>query len=181
MELDDETRRIMKELGVNVDEADFDGAARKLGLGNGQSLRQMRNALAQAAVAGDTWDEEVKVLDLPFQAAIPVLVHNDPLVVDPMVFTLILGEPPSPEQVDAISVGVASIASAETSDDDDHVSSWSEVQVATMPTAEPAIRWHLDVAAARPQTIRRVIQASADLAAGAISPLPRRLVVGGED
>jgi hypothetical protein len=178
--VDDDIAELAKRIGM--DPGDFEGndvaaMAKRFGLRSDQSAAwNIQRVLAAGTSRPDPWEGHSGFPDGPFDVPIPVVLAGE-LDLDPLEFALELTRPAISSEVAALTDWIAGIGREESSDEDDHVSSWSDAEAGTLAdSAAPVIAWHFDAALAGPATIRRLIERTAHHAVDAGLPAQRLLV-----
>lgn len=177
--MDETTRKILDDLGFDLERDSVEATAKRLGLPLDRGFAASWQELASRVPDTDPWADGALLFDEPFKGPVPVeLVGIFDL--DPLEVTIELTRPAHLSEVSALNEWVATRARAEA-DDDDSVSSWSDVERGTLPgTGSPTLAWHYDAASAGPDTIRRLIEGIAQFAVEASIPAVR-LYVGHTD
>ena len=178
--MDDDITEFAKRIGM--DPRDFEGndvaaMAKRFGLRSDRSAAwNIQRVLAAGTPRPDPWEGHTGFPDEPFEGPIPVVLTGD-LDLDPLEFALELTRPAMSAEVAALSEWIAGIGREESSDEDDHVSSWSDAEAGTLADlGAPVITWHFDAALAGPATVRRLIDRTTHHAVDAGLPAQRLLI-----
>ena len=178
--MDDESTRILKELGLDLERDNVHAVSKRMGLGRGLNFWKQWRQIAALADADDPWTTDAHLLAEPIEAPIPVQLVGD-WDSDPLEFSLVLDRPASAAEIERVSAWGDESGREASRDDDDHVSSWSRAESARLPTTgQPLVTWTYDAAQAGPATIRRIIDAITRQVAASDLPV-RRLLVGHRD
>jgi hypothetical protein len=158
--MDDDIVEFAKRLGMDprdFEDNDVATMAKRFGLRSESGVAlNLQRVLSMDVPRSDPWAGR-DLLEPPFAGPIPVVLVGE-VDLDPLEFSLELTRPALLSEVGALTEWIAAAARYASSDEDDHVSAWSEAEAGTLGDAgAPIISWYLDAALASPATIRKLI------------------------